>query len=233
MGIFTRFIDFVNESRLLEHRKKSEHSGQYAIFKITFSDGETHYGQVRSVIDPEGYLSNLKSTARSNAMRTTLQKKILVEEPNPLVELVYTTMDEDEAIAKIREFIKNDPNSMNVISMVGVKKRSGTKNIPHPVPINKILLSQADNKIFVAYDYVNDDPEMMRRIDPNEFLVMPVSGKKYFKVKNKNNIKIISASPGVISAGAPEQDFKELYPTEDTPTDYIKQYFGLGKYAKA
>jgi len=231
MEIITRFLDFVNESMIFEYRPKSEQTGAYSIFKITFSDGETHYGQLRGVIDPSVYLNVLRSGAKSAVSKTRLQERILNEEPNPNTELVFFSKDEAEVAEKMKDLVKNDPDSMNTLNMIGLKRRLGIKNKTVSVPIDKIYLS-SDDQIFIEADYAMNDPELKLRVDIRSTAYNPIKRKSYVRSKNKNYIKLISGEKPVGISSETDYPYKELVPTEEMTADYIKQYFGLGKYAE-
>ena len=231
MEIITRFLDFVNESMILEYRPKSEQTGAYSIFKITFSNGETHYGQLRGIIDPNVYLNTLRSGAKNAASKTRLQERILFEEPNPDTELVFFSKDEGEVVEKMKDLVKNDPDSINTLNMIGLKRRLGVKNKTISVPIDKTYLS-SDDQIFIEMDYAMNDPELKLRVDLGKTAYNPINRKKYVKSKNKNYIKLISLEKPTEFSGETDYPYKELIPTEEMTADYIKQYFGLGKYSR-
>ena len=73
MDYIIRLKDFNNGSKLYEYRAKTGDPNEYTIFKVTFANGETHYGEKKGIYTPEIYLSSLKKIGRASCRERVLR----------------------------------------------------------------------------------------------------------------------------------------------------------------
>ena len=236
--VYERFEDF----KLDEARQKKEKGPDFwTVFKTSFLDGnkkvtETHYGKKKNIKDPKYYLDWLRSnskTQQGNPQGETNLYRMVRNHPGSSteVEALFTSENEEEVNDRIKKLAKDDGLSINLLSMLGAKRREKSSAKKITIPRKELWLPNGSKstEIFVNFSYAKTNSELANRIDTGSSATNP-KGVKYVKIKNKNNIYILEtpdqlkASP---SSTQVKQTEKEMEITKETTIEDIRKFFGL------
>lgn len=166
--------------------KKQTDLKRYKLYKSTFPDnpekklnGETHYMTSEMEYD--------RSTVISNGKINNIKYRELAERGEPTVEIVFTTDDEKEVKAKIKQLVDDDDNSINDLNRVGGSGRKpGDKSLS--IPEQYLIKTIAGEKVqnWISSQYVANIPP--KQVDKREYINR--SGITYYRLLARNVKKI-------------------------------------------
>lgn len=162
--------------------KKQTDLKKYKLYKSTFPDdpqrglnGETHY--------MTSEMEYNESTVISNGKINNIKYKELTERGKPTVKIVFTTDDEEEVKAKIKQLVDNDDNSINVLSRVGGSGRKPGDQLVN-IPKHHLIKTTTRGKVqnWISSQYVANVPT--KQVNKREYINQ--SGITYYKLLARN-----------------------------------------------
>jgi hypothetical protein len=164
---------------------------QTKIFKITFSDGDTWYGQKHDRKDAKSFLNYLLSNTKNDHKSThnnLLNKKInnTVNKNNIQCEIVWEG-DRSESNSILESFIKSDQNSINKLKSGKPQTNFNIK----PISIPKEELFKTPSGIYINKMYLSIKPELKSRINIKDYINKGTS--VFYKINDEKKINIIES----------------------------------------
>lgn len=167
----------------------------YTVFKITFPDGQTHYGRKHSVSTPSGYAGYLLSNVKTLGTETDLHEKVkefyVLDRSRNLaddIEVVFQSESEQAVVDLMKKLVKDDPDSMNhpgMIRQIGQKAKASKV-----VVLKRDTFIDQHGVVFIKKSIALADESLKKRVGHSLSDQITIGGTLYLRVKNKNNLHI-------------------------------------------
>jgi len=186
-------------NEITQHMKKTpaDNVKKYTIFKITFTDGETHYARSSTLSEKSDYKGYCVSQSKSTEYNSTFLKKFKGTNIELIKsEVLFTKLDENESLKRLEELINNDTDSINNINMLKQKITDYDKASPIHIPKGEFFKDKEgvywvkesyyllNNKKPTEKDTDDKLKSLKNRVDKTKYLI--VNNIKYLRIKSSN-----------------------------------------------
>lgn len=157
------------------------------IFKLTFPNEKTWYGQKDDRKDANSFLNYMISNSKNPTLSNVkIYKEIrnVLDKNNIKCEVVWEG-DKNEVPKVLEKFIKDDINHIN--KFVQSKPTTNFHKDIISVPSEEIF--KTPNGVYINKMYLNIKPELKKRVNIKNYINKGTS--VFYKIINSNSIKVI------------------------------------------